>query len=464
MSSTEGQQGPTPPSGNPQAGQGYPQQVWVPQYPQYGQQYGPPAYGPQWGPGAQPAPKRKKRLPMVIGAMGLAAVLAAGSVAWGIDQQSGANSSSTLAQVLTPSAVADKVSPGLVNINTVLGYQGAQAAGTGIVLTSDGEILTNHHVIAGATEISVTAVGNGKTYTASVVGYDAEHDIAVLKLKDASGLETAKIGDSSTVKVGDQVVGIGNAGGKGGTPSFAPGTVTALDQAITATDESGANPEDLKGLIQTDANIQPGDSGGALANSAGEVVGVDTAGGSSNPGQGAGRQTGYNPNVNNSSTPSTAIAALTAFGDGPGSGDGYSQGDGQGQEQGQGQSDEQTATGYAVPINQAMDIVEQIDSGKESADVHIGGSPLLGVSILSNANGTAGAVVNDVIADGKADEAGMQAGDTITSFGGEQVTSPEALSTLLDQHHPGDKVSVSWTDQAGEQHTKTIELVNGPVR
>lgn len=514
--------GPAQPSANPQPGQGNPQQGWVPdgqphygpaylgngpqgqpqygqapqghanhgqmpfgQVPygngqfgpaQYGQQYGPPAYGPQWGPQAV-APKKHKRLPMVIGALGLAAVVAAGSVAWGIDQQSNANSS-TMSQVMTPSAVAAKVTPGLVDINTVLGFQGARAAGTGIVLTSDGEILTNHHVIAGATEISVVDKGNGKTYTATVVGYDTAHDIAVLKLKDASGLETAKIGDSSKVKVGDQVVGIGNAGGKGGTPSYAAGSVTALDQAITATDESGTNPENLAGLIQTDANIQPGDSGGPLANSAGEVIGVDTAGGTSNPGSGN-SQTGYNPNVNNSKTPSTAIAALTDYGNGSGDGNGpfgdgsglpgQGFGNGEGEQgqggEGQGQSGGQaTTTGYAVPINQAMDVVKQIESGKETANIHIGSSAMLGVSVLSNANGTAGAVISDVVADGKAAEAGLAAGDVITKFDGKTIDSPDALSTALNAHHPGDKVSVSWTDQSGTQHTKTIELTTGPVR
>ncbi|MEU4395363.1 trypsin-like peptidase domain-containing protein [Kribbella sp. NPDC023855] len=450
--------------------------------PQYGQYYGAPGYGPQWGP--QPPPRRRSRVPMVIGALGLAAVVATGSVAWGIDQHLDRNTA-TMTQVMNPSAVAAKVSPGLVDVNTVLGFEGARAAGTGIVLTSDGEILTNHHVIEGATEISVTDIGNGKTYSASVVGYDAKHDIAVLKLKDASGLETAKIGDSSKVALGDQVVGIGNAGGVGGTPSYAPGKVTALNQAITATDESGADPEQLTGLIQTDANIQAGDSGGPLANASGEVVGVDTAAGNSNPGNGPSGQTAYQPNINHSSAPSTAIAALTAFGDGngspdnPGFGNGFGGGngfgdqgngqgaDGQGQGadgQGQGDGQGQEPTGYAVPINQAMEIVDQIESGNASADVHLGSSAMLGISVLANANGTAGAVVNDVIANGRADQAGLEPGDVITAFAGKPVTTPDALSALLDQHHPGDKVSVTWIDQTGHRHSKTIELTTGPVR
>jgi S1-C subfamily serine protease len=364
------------------------------------------------------------------------------------------------------SAVAAKLSPGLVDVNTVLGFEGARAAGTGIVLSSDGEILTNHHVIEGATQISVTDIGNGKTYTASVVGYDDTHDIAVLKLKDASGLEVAKTGDSSKVALGDQVVGVGNAGGVGGTPSYAAGKVTGLNQAITATDESGADPENLTGLIQTDANIQAGDSGGPLANSNGEVIGVDTAGGSGNSGgNGAPGQTAYGTN--------SSSAQLTAFGDGPGNGFGdgtgnggfgNGEGNGSGQGSGGGQGQQQPATqGYAIPINQALDIANQIESGKASSDVHLGDSAMLGISVLAS-DGTSGAVVNDVVADGAAAKAGISAGDVITSFDGKTVDSPDALSTLLNPHHAGDKVPVTWQDQSGQSHTATITLIAGPVR
>ena len=117
------------------------------------------------------------------------------------------------------SAVAAKISPDLVDINTNLSYESEQAAGTGIVLTSNGEILTNNHVIDGATSISVTDVGNGQTYKANVVGYDRTGDVAVVQLVGASGLKTATIA-SAKVSVGDGVVGVGNAGGTGGTPEF----------------------------------------------------------------------------------------------------------------------------------------------------------------------------------------------------------------------------------------------------
>lgn len=435
-----------------QQGQQYQQQQG---YPPHGYvSYGYPQPGP-WQPPYQPQPpKRRRRGLAMIGTLGLAGALVAGSVAWGIDQH--VANSSQLAQVLSPADIAAKVSPGLVNINTVLGYEGARAAGTGIVLTPDGEVLTNHHVVQGATEISVENVGNGKTYSATVVGYDDNHDIAVLKLKDASGLQTAKIGDSSTVKVGDDVVGIGNAGGKGGTPSYAAGDVTALNQSITATDESGQNPENLTGLIATDANIQAGDSGGPLANAAGEVIGVDTAGSGGNGNQNGPGQTAFDPTD-------------PGFGNDGGFG-GFGQGNegqqGQGNEGRQGQGDQGNGSGqtqgFAIPINEAMAIADQIEAGQSSADVHIGDSPMLGITVLTN--GAQGAVVNDVVANGKAAQAGLAAGDVITALGGSAVDSPEALANALDQHHPGDKVSVTWVDQTGQRHTADIELTTGPVR
>ena len=228
-------------------------------------------------------------------------------------------------------AIADKVDPGLVDINTTLGYQQEQAAGTGIVLSSNGVILTNNHVIDGATSISVTDVGNQKTYTASVVGYDRTKDIAVLQLHNASGLQTATLGNSSNASVGEQIVGVGNAGGTGGTPSAAGGTVTALNQSITASDEGDGTSEQLSGLIQTNANIQPGDSGGALVDTSGQVLGVDTA-----------ASAGFSFQSNDQS---------------------------------------QGTQGFAIPINTALSIARAIEAGAGSSTVHIGETAFLGVEI-----------------------------------------------------------------------------------
>ncbi|MFZ2058681.1 MAG: trypsin-like peptidase domain-containing protein [Acidimicrobiales bacterium] len=308
------------------------------------------------------------------------------------------------------SAIAARVDPGLVDVNTTLSYLSEQAAGTGIVLTRSGEVLTNNHVIDGATSISVTDLGNGRAYVATVVGYDRSRDIAVLRLHDASGLRVASLGDSSTVRVGEAVVGIGNAGGAGGTPSVAGGSVTALDQSITAAEQDGGNPESLTGLIEVNADIQAGDSGGPLVDTGGKVVGMDTA-------------------------------ASAGF------------------------SIETTGTdGYAIPINSAVAIAERIRSGNASATVHVGPTAFLGVQVHSTQSGASpsGAVIHVVVPGTPAASAGLAAGDVITSLGGKTVGSAPALTSLMQSHHPGDRVHVNWTDSKGRRHGTTLQLANGP--
>jgi S1-C subfamily serine protease len=341
------------------------------------------------------------------------------------------------------SAIADKVDPGLVDINTTLGYQQEQAAGTGIVLSSNGEVLTNNHVIDGATSISVTDVGNQKTYTASVVGYDRTGDVAVLQLHNASGLQTANLGNSSNISVGEDVVGVGNAGGTGGTPSAAGGTVTALNQSITAQDQGDGTSEQLSGLIQTNANIQPGDSGGALVNSSGQVLGMDTA-----------ASAGFSFQTNG----------------------------GQGNQ------------GFAIPINTALSLARSIESGNGSSTIHIGATAFLGVEvspggsssnsgsgngggngfggIFGNTGSTgntgdsgsssSGAAVAGVVTNGPAQEAGLAQGDVITTIGGKTINSANDLTGDMGIYHPGDKVQVGWTDANGQTHTATVQLSSGP--
>jgi len=356
----------------------------------------------------------------------------------GFGNSGGGNSGSNNSGPSDVNSIAAKVDPGLVDINTTLGYQQEQAAGTGIVLTSNGVVLTNNHVINGATSISVTDVGNQKTYSASVVGYDRTHDIAVLQLHNASGLQTATLGNSSNVSVGQNVVGVGNAGGTGGTPSAAGGTVTALNQTITASDEGDGTSEQLAGLIETNANIQPGDSGGALVNTNGEVVGVDTA-----------ASAGYSFQFNGQS--------------------GGNQ-------------------GFAIPINTALAIAHQIQSGNGSSTVHVGATAFLGVEISpsgssSSGNGgdgfggfggffggnsgntgssTSGAAVAGVVTNGPAQEAGLAQGDVITSLGAKSIGSANDLTSAMLTHHPGDKVSISWTDGSGQTHSATVQLSSGP--
>lgn len=239
---------------------------------------------PEPGP-ARPAPA-SRALVAAFGAMLAVLILSVAAlltlVAYGAassESTSGTGSTrgSVASAALPPdvAAIADKVNPGVVDIAARVDF--GESRGTGIVLTSSGEVLTNYHVIDGASSIRVTDVGNGKTYFATVVGSDPSHDIAVLQMEKASGLKTVTIGDSSKVAVGDSVVALGNALGVGGTPDVVTGKVTALNQSITATDEGGQNPEDLTGLIQTSAALQPGDSGGPLVDAQGKVIGIDTA-------------------------------------------------------------------------------------------------------------------------------------------------------------------------------------------
>jgi S1-C subfamily serine protease len=168
------------------------------------------------------------------------------------------------------------VQAAIVDIDTSL-LDGAASAGTGIVLMSSGVVLTNNHVVDGGQLISVRLTATGDTFSATTIGVDLTHDIAVLQLQGANGLPTAPIGDSSSVQVGDSVTALGNAQGRGGAPAVATGTVTALGQQISASDAAGQNAENLSGMIQTDAPIQPGDSGGPLVNGNGQVIGIDTA-------------------------------------------------------------------------------------------------------------------------------------------------------------------------------------------
>jgi S1-C subfamily serine protease len=326
--------------------------------------------------------------------------------------------------------IASAVDPGLVDVVTQLGFQGGEAAGTGMVLTSNGIVLTNNHVIEGATAISVTDIGDGKTYNASVVGYDRADDVAVIQLADASGLTTVSTADSSAVKVNDPILAIGNAGGAGGTPSVAGGAVTALNQSITASDESGGGSEQLTGLIQLNADVQPGDSGGPLVNAAGKVIGMDTAASAGFSFQNSGNQ------------------------------------------------------GFAIPINKALSLANDIRGGKSSASVHIGASAFLGVEVSSpssqgqggfgngggnggngNGGGTTGnaATVVGVVSGSPAEQVGLVQGDVITALGGKSVDSATTLTNLMTTHHPGDKVNIGWSDPTGQSHSATIQLVTGPA-
>ena len=171
--------------------------------------------------------------------------------------------------------VATSVDPAVVDITSTL--TGGVAEGTGMVITPGGQVLTNNHVVDGSLRITGQIDGAGRTYTMSIIGVDPTHDVALLQLEGASNLRTVSVGDSTKVGEGDAVLAIGNGLGKGGTPSTAAGTVVALGQTITATEDDGSNPETLNDMIETNADIQPGYSGGPLVDARGQVIGMDTA-------------------------------------------------------------------------------------------------------------------------------------------------------------------------------------------
>jgi S1-C subfamily serine protease len=301
------------------------------------------------------------------------------------------------------------VGSGVVVIETNLAYQGGQAAGTGMVLTSSGEILTNNHVIRGATDIKVVVPRTGQSYTAQVVGYDVSHDVALLRASGASNLKIISQGDSGSVNPGQSVQAVGNAGGTGRL-SFASGTVTNVNRAITVGDDQGGH-ESLSGLIETNAAVRPGDSGGPLLNSSGQVIGMDTAASVSND-----------------------VAQTT------------------------------TNDGYAIPINQALSIAKQIESGNGSGTVHVGSTAFLGVESTANSYSGSGAVISAVVPGSAAEAAGLSPGDQILSVGGHTISSPKQLSQVVLTQKPGASISAVYLDQAGATQTTSLTLTSGPPR
>lgn len=314
-----------------------------------------------------------------------------------------------LAAVLAASpfslAAPSAATTGVVIVNTRIAYGAGGGAGTGIVLTSSGTVLTNNHVIRGAGTIRVTVPSSGRSYTATVAGYSVSKDIAVLELSDAQGLATVRTGNSNTVEVGDRVTAVGNGGGAGLTTKG--GRVTGLGQSITIS--SDGEPFTMPGLIETTTPLRSGDSGGPLL-SGGRVIGIDSA----------------------------ASGGFLFRG---------------------------SAQGYAIPINRALKIAGQIEAGRRSSTVHVGPTAFLGVSLARANDGdedVPGALVEGVLPGLPAARAGIGANDLITSFAGKRVSSAASLRNLVVQASPGATVRVSWIDPSGRKTTAAVRLVAGP--
>jgi S1-C subfamily serine protease len=323
-----------------------------------------------------------------------------------------------------------------------------------MVISSNGLVLTNNHVIDDTTGLTATLVSNGHKYDAMWLGYDKTDDVSVIKLQGASGLATVPLGNSSSVKVGAPVVAIGNAEGAGGKPAVVTGSITDLDQTITASDDLGGS-ETLHDMLETNADIVEGDSGGPLSSLSGKVVGMDTAA-------------------------STASVGSN-----------------------------QSTTGFAIPIDRALSIARQIIGGKASSTIKIGASGFMGVLVPSgsassasspkqqqqeqaqsqgSSNGfgggpggtsclandqnagvpqnvapaSSGTLILGSLCGTPADTAGLTGGDVITAVNGKAVSSPDSLTGILSGYSPGATISVSWEDTSGGQHTSNLDLISAP--
>ena len=391
--------------------------------------YQPPVFPPWPPPPPPPPPPRRGRtavaivLLLVIGAaVGAGITLAsrrspATSTALSVPTRSGATPSlaplptapppsspgAGSGAALDPATIATRVDPAIVDITVTIGGQG-QGQATGMILTSSGEVLTNNHVVEGSTSVSVQVNGAGPTYQATVIGVDPTDDVALIQVNGVSGLPTVPLGNSSSVAVGDQIVALGNALGRGGSPAVTPGVVTNLDQTITVAGRGG-NDETLSGMMQVRAAIQPGDSGGPIVDSSGHVIAMTTAG--------------------------SARARRSG------------------------------GVGFGIPIDASMTIARQIQAGS-GPNILPGHRGILGIEVSGIAAPGGGATVAGVQAGSPAAAAGMNSGDVITRVDGTTIGSSDSLTTYLQRHRPGDVVTVRWLDRAGSRHEARIKLASGP--
>jgi S1-C subfamily serine protease len=435
-----------PPGGPPPPGEGEPPGQGDPFG--WGQPYrgGPPRFGPtpRPPPGLPPSGGGRPWGRVVLAALliGLLVVSAGVGTAWFVARKHQAPASSSQpatypirpspqessataqrGQALDVQTITGKVDPAVVNVDSAIqtaatgtsAPRTGKASGTGMLVTPAGQVLTNNHVIKGATSIRVSVAGHPGGFDAKVVGADPPDDVALLQVQGLSGLPTVRLAESSRLTVGQGVVAIGNALGQGGPPAATQGTISALDRSVTAQNESGG-AEQLHGLIETDAPISPGDSGGPLVNSAGQVVGMITAG--------------------------TAGGRARA-----------------------------SSVGFAIPTSSAVNVVNQIRSGKSSANVVVGEPGYLGIEardLDERAAGqlgldqTSGALVVGLQPGSPAEQAGISENSVITAINGRSVGSADELGQAIHGVKPGQQLAVMWSDGKGS-HTARVRLTSGPA-
>lgn len=277
--------------------------------------------------------------------------------------------------------------PGVLLVDT-LTMRGV-GVGTGMVLTADGLALTNYHVVEDSSEVTVTVADTGRRHTALVLGRDSKHDVAVLQIEEAEDLTPVSI-DTSVPRRGEPTAAVGNGGGQGYLTAVT-GEVTGLERSIMAGSEIPDDYSRLTGLIETDADVVPGYSGGPLVDDAGQVVGVTTA----------------------ASRGDTAAEV----------------------------------DGYAIPITVALGVVDQVLSGEETETVSIGADGALGI-MVSTVDGSAR--VEEVTRGSAAEDLGLRAGDTVLQVDGVEVVSSAELADLVNAKNAGDTVTVQWRTADGQ--------------
>ncbi|MGM7668756.1 S1C family serine protease [Microbacterium sp. A93] len=290
--------------------------------------------------------------------------------------------------------------PGVILVDTLL--MNGRGTGTGVVLTGAGLAITNYHVVEDASDVTVTVADTGEAYTATVLGRDSLHDVAVLQIEDAPSLATASINTDPPDR-GERSAAVGNGGGQGYLTAVT-GEVTGLDESIVA---SSGVPDDmsrLAGLIETTADVVPGYSGGPLVDGDGQIVGITTA----------------------------ASQGETA----------------------------EEVNGYAIPVTIALAVVEQVVSGEETDTVSIGVDGALGVVVRSEGGQ---AVIIEVTPGSSAEQLGLREGDVVRAVDGQAVTSATELSEIVNDHNVGEVIEVEWTTTSGEEKSGEATLQEAVV-
>jgi len=333
-------------------------------------------------------------LSLASGGIGAAAVLGLNQT--GVVRVTETREAAPVVDRASLATIAANVQPSVVSVKTGSGE------GSGVVLTDDGYILTNNHVVASARSGSLSVTfSNGKTARATVVGTDAKTDLAVVKASGVSGLTPAKFGDSSAMRVGDTVLALGSPLGLEG--SVTAGIISAVDRTIQAGGDENGSPFErssssvtsISGVLQTDAAINPGNSGGALVNLNGEVIGINTA--------------------------------IATSGNGNGN----------------------IGVGFAIPGNRAKQVADQLRAGQKVSHA------FLGVQVTPAENG--GAMVASVSAGSPAASADLQQGDVITKVGGSAINDSDDLVSAVQSRKPGDRLEITYT-RDGAEKTTTVTL------